>query len=122
MKISHISNVSVTATCRIRSCREAVKRHYRHPARWGKHVPASRHSCRTVGMDVRRSASGPPEPLGASWHRACKVRHRTRALFERRKLARRREKGKRMKGITGFITVVAVGFTLGTAFAEDTTP
>ena len=27
-----------------------------------------------------------------------------------------------MKGITGFITVVAVGFTLATAFAKDTTP
>src|SRR5439155_17300982 len=50
---------------------------------WGEHVPASRHSCRTVGMDVRRSASDPQEPLGASRHRACKVRHRTRALFER---------------------------------------
>ena len=27
-----------------------------------------------------------------------------------------------MKGITGFITVVAVGFTLAAAFAKDTTP
>ena len=27
-----------------------------------------------------------------------------------------------MKGFTGFVTVVALGFTLATAFAKNTTP